>query len=69
MVKITEQITEQSANVQVAGSSILAAATWITELGPVLQVAATVAAIVVAGIAGWYKIEQIRDIRSNRKDK
>ncbi len=68
-MKIQEQITETHANVQVAGSSVLAAATWITELGPIIQVVATFGAVVVAIIAGWYKIEQIRDIRQRRRER
>ncbi len=68
-MKIQETITETHANVQVAGSSVLAAATWIVELGPVIQVVATFGAVVVAIIAGWYKVEQIRDIRAARKER
>jgi len=67
MLKITEQVTQAQANTGVASSGFLAGTTWIVDLAPVLQVAATAAALVVALIAGWYKIEQIREIRRNRK--
>jgi hypothetical protein len=66
MIKITEQVTQAQANTGVASSGFLAGTTWIVDLAPVLQVVATAAAIVVALVAGWYKIEQIREIRSRR---
>jgi len=67
MLKITEQVTQAQANTGVASSGFLAGTTWIVDLAPVLQVVATAAAIIVALVAGWYKIEQIREIRRNRK--
>jgi len=63
---IQEQITQAQANTGVASSGFLAGATWIVDLAPVLQVIATAAAIVVALVAGWYKVEQIREIRRRR---
>jgi len=64
---IQEQITQAQANTGVASSGFLAGATWIVDLAPVLQVViATAAAIVVALVAGWYKVEQIREIRRRR---
>jgi hypothetical protein len=68
-IQVQEQLTAAQANTGVASSGFLAGATWIVDLAPVLQVAATAAALIVALIAGWYKIEQIRDIRDRRKEK
>ncbi len=68
MSNITEQVTQAQANTGVASSGFLAGATWIVDLAPILQVVATAAAILVALVAGWYKIECIRELRRKRKD-
>ncbi len=66
---IQEQITQAQANTGVASSGFLAGTTWLVDLAPVLQVIATVAAIVVAVVAGWYKVECIREIRRKRRER
>jgi len=64
---IQEQITQAQANSGITGSGVLAGATWVVEVAPILQVFATACVIVVTLIAGWYKYECIRDLRAKRK--
>ena len=68
MTNITEQVTQTQANTGITGSGVLAGATWVVEVAPVLQIVATAAVIIVTLIAGWYKIECIREIRRKRRD-
>lgn len=68
-MQIQEQLTQTQANSGITGSGVLAGATWVVEVAPMLQIVATVAVIVVTLVAGWYKIECILEIRRNRKDR
>lgn len=67
-MQIQEQITQAQANSGITGSGVLAGATWIVDVAPILQIVATGAIILVSLIAGWYKVECIREIRRNRRD-
>jgi hypothetical protein len=62
-VKIQEQIT---ADLSAAGSTGLAAATWIADLNSVLQLGATGVAIVAGVGAAWWHIEKALAARKER---
>jgi len=65
---IQEQVTQAQANSGITGSGVLAGATWVVDVAPVLQIVATACVIIVTLIAGWYKIECIRELRRKRKE-
>lgn len=67
-MEIQQTITQAQANSGITGSGVLAGATWVVEVAPILQIVATVAVIIVTLVAGWYKIECIREIRRRRKE-
>lgn len=50
-----------------ASSAGLAAATWVANLSEILQLSATVVAIVAGGAAAWWHIEKALAARRQRK--
>ena len=65
-VRPQEQITADTA---AAASAGLAAATWIADLNALLQLGATVVAIVAGLGAAWWHIEKALAARAERMDK
>lgn len=56
------------ADAQAAASVGLATVTWIADLGFILQIVATVVAIIAGGAAAWYHIERGIVAHRGRKD-
>lgn len=59
---------QQTADLAAAGSAALAASTWIAELNELLQLGATVVAIVAGAGAAWWHIEKALAARKERLD-
>lgn len=58
--------TSWAADTKAALAGAAAAMTWITDLDPLLQVIATIVAIVAGGAAAWFHIERARALRQTR---
>ena len=55
---ITETAQAALANKAAVTSGVVVGASWVLEMGPYLQVIATLVAIVAGGAAAWYHIER-----------
>ena len=64
---IAEQMTQKTADTAAATSALLAGVTWIADLGALLQLGATLVAILAGAAAAWYHIERALMLRAQRK--
>ena len=62
-----DQMTQKTADSAAATSAFLAGVTWIADLSALLQLGATVVAILAGAAAAWYHIERARMLRAQRK--
>lgn len=63
-LSISEQAAQRVADTAAAGTGVIAGATWVVEVQPYLQVAATLVAIVAGLAATWYHMERAAYMRS-----
>ena len=63
-----DQMTQKTADSAAATSAFLAGVTWIADLSALLQLGATVVAILAGAAAAWYHIERARMLRAQRRE-
>ena len=59
---------QKAADTAAAGSAFLAGTTWVVDITPVLQIAATFVAVIAGGAAAWYHIERAINLRRKRRE-